>query len=190
MTAPRPITVVLVVTAVVACLVSAFLFIGRSSARSAVEVRFPETSAASATPADGQMKVYVTGAVARPGVYPVRPGDRVADVIEAAGGPAEGADTLAVNFARRLRDEDQVNVPRVGEPVGPVNGSATRRTNINVAPARALEELPGIGAARAQKIVESRTKDGPFNEPGDLVKRKIVPQSVLDGIRELIDVRS
>lgn len=138
------------------------------------------------------MKVYVAGAVQRPGVYNVRPGDRVADAIEAAGGPTEDAETLAVNFARRVRDEDHVVVPRRGEPVPLVEAGAPagagRRIDVNTASPAALDSLPGIGPTRAKAIVDSRLKDGPFNEPADLVKRKLLPQSVFDGIKDLIDV--
>jgi competence protein ComEA len=141
------------------------------------------------------MRVPRAGAAARPGVYAVHPGDRVADVVEAAGGPTDDADLLAINLARRLRDEDQVLVPRVGETVAAPPGDAAatvpgRPININTAPAATLETLPGIGTARAQHIVDSRTKDGPFADVSDLVKRKLLPQSVLDSIKDLIDVRS
>src|SRR5581483_6446405 len=88
----------------------------------AVEVRLSE--AATASPTDGRMKVYVAGAVLHPGVYAVQPGDRVADALEAAGGPTDDADTLAINLARRLRDEDAVIVPRQGDPA-PVRPVAT-----------------------------------------------------------------
>jgi len=144
--------------------------------------------ATNTAPADGQYKVYVAGAVVRPGVYRFRPGDRVADAIEAAGGPTDEADLLNINLARRLRDEDQVVVPRQGEaPV--VGGTAGRKIDLNSAPAAVLESLPGIGPTRAQRNVESRTREGPFREPADLVKRKLVPQSVFEGIKDLIDVQ-
>ncbi len=139
-------------------------------------------------PADGQYSVYVAGAVARPGVYPFRPGARVADAIEAAGGPTADADLLSINLARRLRDEDQVVVPRQGETT-PTGGLPGRKVDLNSAPAAVLEGLPGIGPTRAQRIVESRTREGRFTEPADLVKRKLVPQSVFDGIKDLIDVQ-
>jgi hypothetical protein len=59
-----------------------------------------------------EIQVYVAGAVAQPGVYYLRDGDRAIDALEAAGGPAADADLESVNLARRLRDEDQVLIPR------------------------------------------------------------------------------
>lgn len=164
------------------------------SSRAATPGAFTYTPAEATTaPADGQLKAYITGAVAKPGVYSVRAGDRVADLVELAGGPTEDAEVSAVNFARRVRDEDQVVVPRRGEPVvvsvGSAAGSLGGRLDINTATSRALETLPGIGPTRAQRIVESRAKDGPYASTADLVKRKLVPQSVYDSIKELIDVQ-
>jgi competence protein ComEA len=163
----------------------------RPSSPGSLQITLPETTRTA--PADGQFKAYITGAVQQPGVYTVRAGDRVADLVELAGGPTEDADLSAVNFARRVRDEDQVLVPRKGMPATPAIAGATTagngRVDINTAPAAVLETLPGIGPARAQRIAESRVKDGPFSTTADLVKRKLVPQSVYDSIRDLIDVQ-
>jgi competence protein ComEA len=150
----------------------------------AIEVTLPEAS-----PTDGVIKVYVSGAVAHPGIYQLQPGDRYADALAAAGGPTVDADTLAVNMARRARDEDHIHVPRAGEAVTSADGSAVVVLDLNTATLQQLDQLPGIGPVRAQKIVESRAKDGPFTQTDDLVRRKIIPQSSLDQIRELIQVR-
>ena len=190
MPASRPLVLLLAIAVVgVALVIAVLVTTSRLSQPNVLQFQPPET--ATSTPSDGQMKVYVAGAVQRPGVYSVRPGDRVADAVEAAGGPTDDADTLVVNLARRLRDEDHVLVPRRGEPavLALADSSAARRVDINTAPASALETLPGIGPTRAKSIVESRARHGPFTEPAELVKRKLLPQSVFDGLKDLIDVR-
>jgi competence protein ComEA len=140
-----------------------------------------------------EIQVYVAGAVAQPGVYYLRDGDRWIDALEAAGGPAADADLELVNLARRLRDEDQVLVPRLREaaatPVGVLGAAqapADERIDINTAPAALLETLPGIGPTRAGRIVESRQATGPFVRPEELVERGLVPQSVFEQILDLI----
>jgi competence protein ComEA len=142
-----------------------------------------------------EIQVYVAGAVAQPGVYYLRDGDRWIDALEAAGGPAADADLESVNLARRLRDEDQVLVPRLYEaaatPVGVLGAAQApqgERIDINTAPAALLETLPGIGPTRAGRIVESRQTTGPFVRPEELVERGIVPQSVFEQILDLITV--
>jgi competence protein ComEA len=141
-----------------------------------------------------EIQVYVAGAVVQPGVYYLHDGDRAVDALEAAGGPAADADLESVNLALRLRDEDQVLVPRLGEPDAPVGAlgaaqaPAGERIDVNNAPAALLETLPGIGPTRAGRIVESRQTTGLFVRPEELVERGLIPQSVFEQVRDLITV--
>ena len=140
------------------------------------------------------IKVHVTGAVANPGVYSFRDGDRVEDAIQAAGGALSGADLSGLNLAQRLRDEGYIVVTMPGVAPGPdatpttPGISSTGKVNINTASAKALEALPGIGATYAQRIVEYRTKNGAFQRPQDLMDDKIIPSATYDKIKDLIAV--
>ena len=140
------------------------------------------------TPSASEIQVYVAGAVNRPGVYFLSEGDRWIDAVEAAGGPAADADVEAINLARRLQDEDQVLVPRLGEQavLGAAQAPQDELVNINSAPAAVLDSLPGIGEVFSQKIVDSRERDGPFSRIEELVERKLIPQSLFDQLRGLI----
>ena len=148
-----------------------------------------------AAPAAEEAKVYVTGEVAQPGVYPIAPGERVVDVVARAGGLNPEADTLRINLAIRLQDEMHVHistrpstpegqqeapspalrptsVPRsraaVGGPPSVAPAAAARRVNINTATIAELEALPGIGIVSARKIVEHRTLHGPYRALDDV----------------------
>ena len=59
--------------------------------------------------------VDVKGAIKSPGVYEMKLGDRVIDVIEQAGGLHENADSNNINFAMKLVDEMVLYIPIVGE---------------------------------------------------------------------------
>jgi competence protein ComEA len=136
-------------------------------------------------PAD--MRVYISGAVQYPGVYPVEDGDRWIDALEAAGGPTDDADLNAVNLSRRAQDEDQIFVPFLGGTM--VAGvSSGPLVNINTAGETELDSLPGIGPVRARSIVESRTSNGPFVSIEDLLTREVIPESVFTDIAPLITV--
>ncbi len=63
--------------------------------------------------------VDVDGAVVRPGVYRLRVGSRVFDAIASAGGLKPEADKLQVNMAQKLRDEQKLIVPVVGQVLPP-----------------------------------------------------------------------
>jgi protein involved in polysaccharide export with SLBB domain len=79
--------------------------------------RLVPTPLPTATPLRWQ--VHVSGAVVTPGVYAVRPGDRVADAIRAAGGTSPDADLDYVNPAELLRDGQQVRVPQRSSAADP-----------------------------------------------------------------------
>ena len=123
--------------------------------------------------------VQVDGAVASPGLIEAQPGDRLADVIERAGGVLPEADLSALNLALRVRDEDSVHVPFVGEAL------AVALVDLNAATRAELEALPGIGPARATAIIEAR----PLSSVDDLIDRGLVPASVWEEIRTLVVVR-
>jgi DNA uptake protein ComE-like DNA-binding protein len=54
--------------------------------------------------------------------------------------------------------------------------------DINSATEKELDALPGIGEARAKAIIKGR----PYKGKDDLVKKKIIPQSTYDGIKDRI----
>ena len=132
------------------------------------------------------IRVYVTGAVQNPGVYPLTEDSRWVDAIEAAGGFAPDANPEAVNLARRVQDEDHIVVPRAGQPVAA--GVSQGPLDINSASESDLISLPGIGEERARRIVASRAQDGPFSTPEDLLARELVPESVFEDIAAFITV--
>ena len=58
--------------------------------------------------------------------------------------------------------------------------------DLNSAPLRKLEKLPGITPSMARRIVEGR----PYEEPHDLVKRGILTERELDRILDRVVVTS
>lgn len=74
----------------------------------------PDQPASRAEPAPATQPaiiVHVAGAVAKPGVYSLDFGARVADALSAAGGALKGADTDCINLALPVHDGEQVYVP-------------------------------------------------------------------------------
>jgi competence protein ComEA len=140
--------------------------------------------------------VHVAGAVAAPGVYELRPGDRVADAIAAAGGAIAEADPDALNLAAPLLDGDRVAVPERGAaPTGDVvthaggdGQAAAGPVNLNAATVGELDELPGVGPATAAAIVAHRQANGPFVSVDDLESVRGIGPAKLEALRELVTV--
>ena len=70
-----------------------------------------KSAIAAGVPQQLTMKVYVSGAVAAPGIYELPEGTRADAAIEAAGGFTAAADLERVNLVKRLKDGSHVNVP-------------------------------------------------------------------------------
>jgi competence protein ComEA len=116
-------------------------------------------------------------------VYSFSPGARVSDAIDRAGGGIQDADLSPLNLAARLMDGQRVQVPRIGEGAPSSN---VGRVNLNRASRSELEALPGIGAATAQRIIEQRERNGPFQSLEQLRDLRLIPGSTLDRLRDLV----
>src|SRR5688572_4644056 len=75
---------------------------GRAATSTITETAIPTT------PTPALIAVYVSGAVAKPGVYTLQPGARIADAVAAAGGLLPDADPESINLAARVSDEDHI----------------------------------------------------------------------------------
>jgi competence protein ComEA len=135
--------------------------------------------------------VYVTGAVERPGVYQLEPGRRVIDAIERAGGVTARADRVTVNLAAPLIDGQQILVPEAYAPgagaaptgAGPAVGGPVHLNSADVA---ALDALPGVGPATAQRIIDWRDQNGGFQTIEDLEQVPGIGPAKLAALRDLV----
>lgn len=132
--------------------------------------------------------VHVLGRVARPGLYELREGDRVVDAIAAAGGLTPEADPAGINLARLLSDGEQLAVPAVGEvPAAAAPGAASDgRIDLNSADVAALDTLPRIGPAMAQRIIDWREANGPLSSVDDLLAVSGIGQKTVEALRPLV----
>jgi len=143
------------------------------------------------TPTPHPLRVYVSGAVQRPDVYTLVPDSIVKDALTAAGGPTGDADLDRINLALTLSDGQHVYVPHLGEENPPVplrlsQPETAAQVNINTADLAALESLPGIGPAIAQRILDYRQVHGPFAQVEDITNVPGIGPAILGQIQELI----
>jgi competence protein ComEA len=201
------------VVVLVAIAWSAFLGPGRAGGGPLPELTMPRASSAEAsakaTPAtaagaDGAaappgsasvgVLAHVAGAVVRPGLYRLGGAPRIADAIDAAGGPAPDADLDAVNLAAAVADGERVYVPRQGEAPPAIGGSGladdpNAPVDLNTATLDQLEALPGIGPATAQAILDHRQQRGRFRSVDELLEVRGIGAAKLEQIRPRVRVR-
>ena len=165
------------------------------------------------------VRVQVSGAVLEPGIYDVPANCRVEEAIAAAGGLTENADSERVNLVRKVRDGMQIRVPvqkaartsrtqrknaqatadysasstkKVGSTRAGTekNNSAVQRVRINSASAGELQQLPGIGPALAQRIVDTRNSrnSGRFTSADDLLRVPGIGKAKLAKLRDYVEV--
>lgn len=160
----------------------------------------PEKETKEEKSAGDDIFVDVKGAVQNPGIYKLSAKHRVSDAIARAGGFTEEAERKAVNLAKKLQDEAEVYVPARGEVdtrkllEGESGGAAgsekeeKSKINLNTADLTELQQLSGVGAKKAQDIIDYRSENGNFKSVEDLGKVSDFGPKTLEKLRDAIAV--
>ena len=158
-------------------------------------------------PTKAPIAVHVIVAVPRPGLYEFAEGARVQDAIDAAGGLLASANVDTINLAALLQDGQQLDIPYKSGEAPSTTSSNTNESplvlpgatgesstvnedlvNINTASAQELDSLPGIGPTIAQRIIDYRNENGPFQKIEDILNVSGIGPSTYDEIKDLITV--
>lgn len=151
-----------------------------------------------------QVYIYVCGAVELPGVYCMKQGSRLYEAVEMAGGLTSDADENCLNMARQITDGEQVVIltqeetaalKEAGAYTYPAGDTAQAMSvqdsglvNINTATAAELTTVSGIGAGRAQAIIDYREKNGSFACIEDIKKVDGIKDGLFSKIKDKITI--
>jgi len=116
-------------------------------------------------------EIYIGGAVANPGIYPWQEDDTLQMLLSTAG-VVSAADLSHM----------ELYVPQAGQT------ASIQKIDINRAEPWLLEALPGIGEVLARRIIDYRSKNGPFRTIEDLLKVSGISQGTLGDMRDYITV--
>ena len=119
-----------------------------------------------------QGEIYIGGAAANPGFYPLKAGDSIESLIQAAGGTTGSADFTGL----------KLYIPQIAEEEPP------QKVDINRAEAWLLQALPGIGEVRAQAIIDYRQQNERFHSIDELTKVEGIGVTTYERIKHLITV--
>lgn len=119
-----------------------------------------------------EVEVYVGGAVTSPGWYSLGEGEGIEEAIMAAGGATTDADPTRVKLYLYKIDES----------------FESQKVSLNRAEPWLLEALPGIGPTLAQRILDYRNQNGPFEWIEELKRVEGIGEAKYDGLKDLITV--
>lgn len=157
----------------------------------AAEVEAESAVLEEAQKAEGaEIRVYVCGAVAEPGVVSLSEGSRAEDALAAAGGFSEDARRDYVNLAEWVSDGQKLYFPTLEEAESLIEQESDKGlVNINTADVNTLCTLPGIGESRAKDIIAYRETHGAFKNCEDIMQVSGIKNSVYSKISDMITVK-
>ncbi|WP_269798375.1 helix-hairpin-helix domain-containing protein [Streptococcus sp. SM5] len=138
--------------------------------------------------------VDVKGAVKSPGIYDLPVGSRINDAVQKAGGLTDNADSKSINLAQRISDEALVYVPTKEEATSQETHSTAshskenKKVNLNKASLEELKQVKGLGAKRAQDIVDHRDSNGKFKSVDELKKVSGIGAKTIEKLKEYVTV--
>ena len=138
--------------------------------------------------------VDVKGAVKSPGIYDLPVGSRINDAVQKAGGLTDNADSKSINLAQRISDEALVYVPTKEEatsqemPSSTSNSKENKKVNLNKASLEELKQVKGLGAKRAQDIIDHRESNGKFKSVDELKKVSGIGAKTIEKLKEYVTV--
>lgn len=173
------------------------------SATSRAETSQPKTVTSASKSESDKIFVDIKGAVRKEGVYELTSGSRVTDVVKLAGGFTDDADKKSVNLAEKVADEAVIYVARVGEEITPASTPSQAKNtaasgaqqdadsaqiNLNTATLEELQTISGIGAKRAQDIIDYRDNNGGFSSVDDLKNVSGIGEKTLEKLKAEVTV--
>ncbi|NRO30299.1 ComE operon protein 1 [Lactobacillus helveticus] len=173
------------------------------------KVNLASSASNSATTNSKTVTCDISGAVKHQGVYTLKNGARLQELIEAAGGTTGKAQLKAINRAILLKDQDKIHIPYKGEKVESAatagTGTSTNSTstssnssasnqesgekvNLNTADVAGLQKLTGIGEKKAEQIIAYREQNGPFKKVEDLMQVSGIGEKTFASLKDQLTV--
>jgi competence protein ComEA len=116
-------------------------------------------------------QLYISGAVANPGIYTLREGDTLQTVLSYAGVEPDADLNHIEIYVAGQNDEE-----------------SPQKIDINRAEPWLLEALPGVGAVTAQRIVDYRSQKGPFRAIEELLQVTGIGEATFQKIKDYVTV--
>lgn len=128
--------------------------------------------------------IDLRGEVMYPGIYKVKEGTLIVDIIELAGGFTENANITNISLVNIVDSNTKIVIPSSNNE----NSDNNKLININDASIADLMMLPKIGESKAKAIIEYRTLNGRFNNIEEIKDVSGIGDSLYEAIKTYITV--
>jgi competence protein ComEA len=193
---------ILYIVGVIALIVGVFIYSGKQNVATVSNTTPLITASDNIESVNGTIVVEVSGQVKQPTVLSVKQGTRIFQAIELAGGLTKKADTKGLNLAAVIQDAEKIYVPKIGEKPAQetpsTSGSSdsasssgsntSNKINLNSATTQELQNIPGVGPATAQKILDYKQSSGSFKSVDDLLNVAGIGEKTLEKIKPYVCV--
>lgn len=126
--------------------------------------------------------IDLKGAINYPGVYEIKSGTNLYELVRLAGGFKEDADTDNINLVQSYNNSQMVIIPSKSGK----ESANSSLININNASLQELMTLPFIGEGKAQKIIDYRNTHGSFNSKEELLEVSGIGNEVFNKFKDYI----
>lgn len=149
--------------------------------------------------------VDIKGEIKAPGLYEIPSGKRVMDVIEAAGGLTELADTRTINLSKIVEDQMVIIVDNIIKEENSESitndakidvktnittnkniSNSNKLVSINKGSKEELMTLNGIGNSKADAIIKYRNSHGDFKTKEELLEVDGIGEGIFTKIKDHI----
>lgn len=166
------------------------------------------------SPQSNTVTCDIAGAVKEPGVYTLKNGARLDNLLKVAGGSKKNANLKQINRALILKDQDQIYIPYKGEKIDSTissanNTSTTMQTStsstagstststgaqtgekihLNSASTQDLQKLSGIGEKKAEQIINYREQNGGFKSIDEITKVSGIGEKTFEKFKDQLEL--
>lgn len=163
------------------------------------------------------INVYIVGCIQKKGVYNIKKGTMLSEIIDLAGGVDENADIEKINMVYKINENvmikilskeeilknssesgvqisnqidngNEKNIESTAKSKNVNEGSITKKININTANSSELDKIPGVGKVTAEKIIEYRKANGNFKDIKDIEKVSGIGTAKYQNIKDYITI--
>ena len=129
--------------------------------------------------------VDLRGEVRYPGIYKVKVGSLINDVIKLAGGLTEYANLDNINLVNDVSKNMKLVIPSINNKI---NNDSNNLINLNTSTLAELMTIPKIGEAKAKAIISYREENGGFKSIEELKNVSGIGESLYEAIKTYITV--